>query len=501
MIGKTISLVRKNFTFLLTSEMLVRAMMLVFTIVLARLYGTENFGIYALALSAGNLFEIIFNLGLGTVFMQRVTGEDGTPEDAAQRMRKELRVFLPLRVLLSLAGFIAMVAFAAAMQKNTETFLALVLAGLYFSLYSIETFLWNCFDSRQKMHFTAATKILKFTVIFGIGILLAVQKAPVHILMYAYIAGATVAIIATILLISKYFARVGWHNDFAAWKKIIAEGWPITLSGTFIFIYNSLDTIIISLTKGEHEVGLYQVSYKITGTIFILATLINQAYLPSLIGAVGKKDGALERIFNKSLKSIFFWSVPIAAGGMILGERIISYVFGNDYLPGVPAFRILVWNCVIFFLSSAMTNLLYAAKKQKTAVKIFFFGALANTVTNIFMIPMYGIIGAALTTVLAELIVLAGLYVLTRKIVKINLLKNTWQALSAVAVMSALMPLVSSESLILTILAGALIYLGGYFLLQIIFRRSHRLAPVTDGVLRPRGEGGVNLVETDWPET
>jgi len=117
------------------------------------------------------------------------------------------------------------------------------------------------------------------------------------------------------------------------------------------------------------------------------------------------------------------------------------------------------------------------------------------------MIPMYGIIGAALTTVLAELIVLAGLYVLTRKIVKINLLKNTWQALSAVAVMSALMPLVSSESLILTILAGALIYLGGYFLLQIIFRRSHRLAPVTDGVLRPRGEGGVNLVETDWPET
>jgi O-antigen/teichoic acid export membrane protein len=500
MIAKTIGTVRKNFTFLFASEMLVRAMMLVFTIVLARLYGTENFGIYALALSVGNLFEIIFNLGLGTVFMQRVSVHEHHA-DALEAMRRELRVFLPLRVLLSLAGFVAMVVFAAALHKNTETFLTLVLAGLYFSLFSVEMFLWNCFDARQEMHFTAAAKILKFTVIFGGGLWLALQKAPVHALMYAYIAGVAVAVAATVILIAKYFTRIGWHIDFSAWKKIIAEGWPITLSGTFIFIYNSLDTIIISLVKGEHEVGLYQVSYKITGTIFILATLINQAYLPSLIGAHGKKDGALERIFNNSLRSIFFWSVPIAAGGMILGERIITYVFGPEYIAGVPAFRILVWNCVIFFLSSAMTNLLYASKGQKKAVKIFFFGALANTLANIVMIPLYGIIGAALTTVLAELVVLGGLYLLARRIVKIRLLKNTWQALLAVAVMSALLPFVSHESLIVTILAGALIYLGGYFLLQMLLRRFHRLPPVADHVLLPDGKGGVHPVKTDWPET
>jgi len=497
MLGNTINLVKKNFTFLLTSEMFVRALMLVLTIVLARFYGTERFGIYALALSAGNLFEIIFNMGLNTVFMQRVTGTHATEEN----MWEQLRVFLPLRVILSLVGFIAMVAFAALLQKNTETFLSLVIAGLYFSLFSVETFLSSCFDSRQKMHFTATAKIIQFSVIFGIGIFLALQLAPIYTLMYAYVAGVICAIIVTLILIAKYFSRIGWKTDFPEWKRIMAEGWPITLSGAFIFIYNSLDTIIISLTKGEHEVGLYQVSYKITGTIFILATLINQAYLPSLIHAIRKQDGSLEKIFGNSLKSIFFWSVPIAAGGMILGERIIQYVFGNDYLPGVPAFRILVWNCVIYFLSSAMTNLLYAARQQKKAVKIFFFGALANTVANIFMIPLYGIIGAALTTVLAELVVLVGQYVLARKIVKIRLFRDTWQALVAVAIMSVFLPFVSNDSLIIVVVAGLLVYLGGYLLCQIIFSRSHRLAPVTDGILLPHREGGIDPAETNWPET
>ena len=459
MITKTLQLVRRNFSFLLAAEVLIRIMMLVLTIFLARFYGTEKFGIYALALSVGNLFEIIFNLGLGTVFMQRVSG-------AAGQMRDQLKLFLPLRLLLSLASFALFVIFAVTLQKNTETFVTLILAGFYFSLFSIESFLWTCFDAKQKMHFTAGTKLLKFTVIFSLGLIFTFQQSPVYFLMLAYIAGVTVAIVTTIIFIVKYFTQIGWRADFLEWKKIISEGWPITLSGAFIFIYNSLDTIIISIMKGEQSVGLYQVSYKIIGTIFILATLINQAYLPTLMDAVAKNKPDLHVIFNKAVKSVLFWSIPITMGGMMLGERIITFIFGNEYLAGVAAFKILIWNCVIFFLSSAMTSLLYAAKKQKSAMKIFFFGAAANIIFNVFMIPIFGIVGAALTTVLAEIVVLAGIYLLARKITPVKLAANAWQPLVAALIMVGALSLVTFNSLILTIAIGGLIYFGAYFLLS-----------------------------------
>ena len=204
MIATTLRLIRKNFSFLLSAEVVIRGMMLVLTIFLARAYGTEKFGVYALALSIGGLFEIVFNFGLGTVFLQRVSG---SPE----RLRDELKTFLPLRVILSAASCLMFIVFAAALQKPPETFFTLVLASFYFSLFSIEAFLWSCFDARQKMHFTAATKFLKYSIIFVLGLYFTFQQNPVHYLMLAYIAGVVISIVSTLILISRYFTRLGWR--------------------------------------------------------------------------------------------------------------------------------------------------------------------------------------------------------------------------------------------------------------------------------------------------
>jgi O-antigen/teichoic acid export membrane protein len=462
MLTQTFTIIRKNFSYLLAAETLIRLMMLVMTILLARTYGTEKFGIYTLALSIGNLFEVIFNLGLGTVFMQRVAKEKDS-------LSKELGVFLPLRIILSVISFICFTIFALLLHKDAETFIALILAGFYFSLFSVFSFLWSCFDSRQKMHFTATTKLVNYFFIFTLGMYFIYLRLPVYFLLVAYIAGTLIAAALTIYLIVKFFSRLEIKINLPDWRRIIAEGWPITLSGAFVFIYNSFDTIIISVMKGEQAVGLYQMSYKIIGTLFILSTLINQAYFPPLIEHGIADRQKLKEIFNKSIGSVFFWSIPITFGALMLAERIVLFVFGPDYLPGVNAFKILIWNCIIFFLSSAMTNLIYALKKQKSAMKIFFFGAAANTAFNIFMIPVFGIEGAALTTVLAEFVVLIGIYLLARKIIPIEIISNLWRPLIAGLVMAGSLSVISTDSLFIVIAIGALIYFGVYFFLSKVF--------------------------------
>jgi O-antigen/teichoic acid export membrane protein len=210
------------------------------------------------------------------------------------------------------------------------------------------------------------------------------------------------------------------------------------------------------------------VSYKIIGTIFLISTLINQAYLPALVKTFSAKYVASREtvdIFSRSLRSVFFWSIPITFGAMMLADRIILFVFGPEYMAGVNAFRILIWNCIIYFLSSAMTNLIYAGRKQKKAMVIFFLGAAANTIFNIFMIPMFGIEGAALTTVLAEIVVLAGIYILARKIAPIKIFGNLLTPLLAGIVMAGSLFFIKAESLIITIAIGSVVYFGTYFLL------------------------------------
>lgn len=457
--------IKQNFSYLFASELAVRTLTLIFTISLARLYGPEEFGIYGLALSIGGLFDIIFNMGLATIFMQRVSAKP-------QTIREQLRIFLPLRLLLSAGLFTSFAIFAILLQKETATLLGLFISGVYFSLSSLSIFLWACFDARQRMEFTAALKLLMYAIIVATGMLFIFQQSPMYIILSAYVIGSLIATIVTIFVVHRKFTPIALSWNPSEWKKIITAGWPITLSGTFVFVYTSLDTILISLNKGEYFVGQYQMGYKIIGTLFILATIINQAYFPSLIQNIQKSKQALQKIFHANVESMFFWSIPITIGGLMLADRIILFVFGAEYMPGAPAFKILMWNTIIFFASSALINVLYAFKKQRDVMTVFFVGAIANIGLNLIVIPVYGIEGAALTTIAAELMVLIGMYMKARKKVNIPLLSVMIKPIIAVIIMAIFLSMIFLESLLLTVGIGALIYFGTFFSLQKITNRS-----------------------------
>ncbi|HLG25816.1 MAG TPA: flippase [Candidatus Gracilibacteria bacterium] len=451
--------IRKNFSYLFVAEIAIRAMMLILTIYLAQRYSPEKLGIYALALSVGNLFEIIFNMGLGIVFLQRVSAH-------WEKAEEELSHFLPLRMVLSLLSFASLVIMALLLNKNAETFASIVLAGLHYSLLSLAVFLWAIFDARQKMAYTATAKLMIYPLIFVLGLYFISVQMPIWSILGTFVIGIIISLIFTITIIQKNFCRIKLNFNTKKWSEIIREGWPIALAGTFVFVYNYLDTIIISITKNEAAVGLYHAGYKITGTIFILANLVNQAYFPPLVKAKDKANGELKEIFTRALGTALFWSIPITLGGILLADRIILFIYGPAYAGSITAFKILMTNCIIFFLSSAMINFMYSLGKQKKVIKIFFAGALANTVCNIFVIPIWGIEGAATTTMLAELIVLFGIFFLVKKNITFSIARIGWKSGAGGIVMAAALWYIQFESLILTIAFGALVYFAACGLLS-----------------------------------
>lgn len=204
--------IQQNFSYLFVSEVAVRALTLIFTISLARIYGPEQFGIYGLALSIGGLFDIIFNLGLATIFMQRVAADP-------KKMREQLGIFLPLRAILSFGLLFTFSLFILILQKEAATSFALLITGVYFSLSSISVFLWACFDAQQKMAYTAILKLLLYVITVAIGMFLITQRAAMYMILGSYIMGAGVALIATVIIIHSKFAKISWKWNVPEWKK------------------------------------------------------------------------------------------------------------------------------------------------------------------------------------------------------------------------------------------------------------------------------------------
>ncbi|MCC7197622.1 polysaccharide biosynthesis C-terminal domain-containing protein, partial [Candidatus Peregrinibacteria bacterium] len=104
--------------------------------------------------------------------------------------------------------------------------------------------------------------------------------------------------------------------------------------------------------------------------------------------------------------------------------------------------------------------------KQRQTLKVFFIGAVVNTALNLYIIPIYGIEGAALTTLAAESAVLIGIYLLVKKHIPVRILKHIWIPLISAAFMAIALADINFESLILTVTLGASIYFIVYFGLQ-----------------------------------
>lgn len=454
-IQQTISTIKKNFSYLLVGEIIIRLAMLLLVISLAQTYGPDSFGEYSLALSIGGLFEILFNYGLGTTFLQKVCADP-------DKLSEEFSIYLPLKLISGAVSLVAAPAFTFLMNKDSQVFTSIIYGSVFYYVLSLFTFLTCTFDSRQKMHLTSIVKLIQYTIIVSAGFILIFYQQPISQILLWHLLGTIIATIITLLIIDRKFTPIKFNFNFPAWKNIIKLGFPIALSGTFIYLYNYLDSIIISIMKGDYYVGIYQVSYKVIGTIFVLAVIINQSYFPALIKEAKDKN-TLSEIFNRSLQNLLFWSIPITIGGFVLADKIILTIFGPKFTAGIPAFRILIFNCIIYFLSSAFTQLLFAVNQQKKVMKVFFAGALINTVSNIFIIPSFGIEGASLTTILAELVVLFGTIMVSKKFISFELPKNLFPIIISGLIMLLSILALNIQSLVLAICIGALVYFGSYF--------------------------------------
>jgi O-antigen/teichoic acid export membrane protein len=99
--------------------------------------------------------------------------------------------------------------------------------------------------------------------------------------------------------------------------------------------------------------------------------------------------------------------IPCIVGLFMLSENVLRLIGGNEYSDGVNAFRFL---CSAMFFSVFACfyahSILVPNRKENIFMAATIVSAAANVILNLILIPLIGITGAALTTLVSEVIVL-----------------------------------------------------------------------------------------------
>ncbi|MBK8051514.1 MAG: polysaccharide biosynthesis C-terminal domain-containing protein [Anaerolineales bacterium] len=194
-----------------------------------------------------------------------------------------------------------------------------------------------------------------------------------------------------------------------------------------------------------------------------------------------RESDSLLRSYIISLRLLTMLSLPIAVAVTFLAEPLVAIVGGAQYLnvPGVfhifgydipymggadLAFQVIIWSIPIGFINSVTQYVLIAVNQQHFLTRAFLIGVVFNIGGNLLLIPALGYVGAALTTIMSEIILLFPFYYSVRRNVGVvPWLQVIGQPAIAAAVMAAgIYALIANgTNAWLAVAAGAVVYLGG----------------------------------------
>ena len=190
-------------------------------------------------------------------------------------------------------------------------------------------------------------------------------------------------------------------------RDVWNNAWPYGVAGVFYLIYFQSNIITINYIRGPLDAGIYNIAFTILSALYLFPSAIYQKFLLPTLHRWATHDQS--KLIDVCKVGGFIMLIIGAAAGILLfsfRHQLINSIFGEKYLSVLPALSVLCACVPIRFYASAIGSTMATQSHMRAKVKYMGYTAATNVVLNVVLIQFYGLIGAALSTVLSELMLL-----------------------------------------------------------------------------------------------
>lgn len=195
----------------------------------------------------------------------------------------------------------------------------------------------------------------------------------------------------------------------ALWDSMnfIRHGFLFTVLMAANVIYNKIDIIMLEKMIGSTEVGYYSGATRFIYPFMFISGTFMTAIFPKLAKHSEEKD-KFRSIQNLALYYLGGIGIILSTSLFLGADLIFQLFFGDKYDNSIPVFKVLVWYLAIVFIYGPISNSLVAKNKVVFLVYLNLIMIVLNVAMNFFLIPIYGAKGAALATIVCEIMILVS---------------------------------------------------------------------------------------------
>ncbi len=391
-----IDAVQRQSVISLASTLALTAIGFLSTMYFAHTVGPAILGAYYLFVAYFSVFNLIGDGGFGGAAVKRISeGEDQNAYFTAFALLRVALVVVSVSFLLIVQPYLVKL-------TSSGTLPWLILALVVSAFTSI---VLNGVYGRGKVGINQIGSLVDNLTRIGIQVVAIVLGYGVAGLTGGFVAGLLAAGIVNFRFLDLKPAPFGRSHI----QSLFAFSFWTFLSASGYLVFSYADTIMIGYFMTDADIGIYRVALQLTSIATFTTVALHTTLYPK-VSYWGKQndlssvENALARAFTYSL----LLAVPVVLGGWLLGERLLYFFYGAAFSAGASALALLLLVQVAHVFMFLQTMCLNALDRPRDSFRVTAIAVAANVGLNLYLIPAYGITGAAAAT-LATMVLNAAL--------------------------------------------------------------------------------------------
>ncbi len=384
----------KNASWIIVGRIAQSIVGMLIAMITARFLGPSNYGLINYASSIVAFAVPIMQLGLSNILVQELVNNK---EKEGEIIGTAIGMSI-ISGILSILGILAFVAIAN--KGEAETFIVCALSSIVMVFYSLEMIIY-WYQAKLLSKYTSIVSLIAYFIVALYRLFLLITQKSIYWFALSMTFDYAIITITLIVLYKKLGGQI-FSFSMSTARRMFHKSKHYILSSMMVTIFAQTDRIMIKLMLGDADTGFYSVAVTCAGmTSFIFGAIIDSAR-PSIFESKKSGNGPfarnIARLYNIIIYFALIQSIVIAAFSKI----IIGILYGAQFYPAVGALRIVVWYTTFSYIGSVRNIWILAENKQKYLWIINLCGAAANVVMNAMMIPLLGINGAAIASLVTQ---------------------------------------------------------------------------------------------------
>lgn len=391
--NKNIAIFASNSAWLLFDKFYRLGLGLFVSVWVARYLGPEKFGELAYVISAVIFFQALSRVGLDGVLVRELSLN---PINSHELIGTTFVIKLFSGVFSYVLAFLLFYFF-----ETFDSTILMVLVSISLLFQSMDILeLW--FQSQSKNKSSVIAKLIAYTLVNIGRVLLIVTEQ--ELIYFALLTGLEMLFssVALAFIYSRSDSFFNWKLSVDLAKKLLRESWPYLLSSISIVLYMRVDQLMVKNLLNPGALGLYAAGVAISVQLSFVPTIIQRTITPF----VTRKKVESEEEYQNLLKKIFWvfgilgWLVCIPF--YFFSELLIVLLYGEAYAGASEVLAIHIFTNLFINMGIAQTIWMVLEKKGKLALYRTLIGLCVCISSNLMLIPQFGIVGAAVSAVLAQ---------------------------------------------------------------------------------------------------